>query len=358
MPLAGVITTHLQDHATRTGIGVYVGNVRRTDDVDWDRLVVTDSGSNAAGRVAMVLFQALTDMPELVDQQRIRVVDHDAGEKVIQGYVISRRPIVVPTYTETAVIASDNGSLLDDAFIAYESRPPESMKARIAYLWGYYATHDLSRSQSFVASIGGTLPAQELVSLTLRQAVEAVISQASSAADFYVDAVGRLHVFTSESNDAPFNVSDSAGVGEIEPENLHIDYDAGSYLNGVYVQGQNAAGSGYFYDHAAIARANGVVRTGVLQAPDCTTAAMARNLAQMYLGRVSSGKPRGSFETTGNDGWHAGQNLTVMSVDHGLTDEEFRIHRVTMTIAVPGDEQVRHYHVEFGGVSAGGSTTR
>lgn len=356
MPTAAVITTLLQTHETRTGIGVYVGNVRRTGDVKWDTFSVTDGGSNTVGQARMHFTTALVNLSELTDQQRIRIVDHDAGDDLFKGYVISRQARIIPGYSSVDIIASDIGALLDDAFIAYESRPIETMKARIAYLWGYYATQDLSRDQSFVASIGSSLSAATIVSLTLRQAIEATISQASSSADYYVDQVGRLHVFTSEVNNAPLNINaDAPGAGEFGPLELTFDYDSGSYKNQVYVQGENADGSGYFVDNSAVADVGGVVRTGTLSGDSIDSAAKARNLANMYLGRVSEAKPRGTFSVTSEDadGWRGGQSLTVTAADLGYTAKSFRIRRVTTTVLRPGSDPKFRYDVEIGGSKAG-----
>jgi hypothetical protein len=356
VPLAPVISTALTTPTTLTGIGIYVGGRSFTGDVKWDTLSITDGGTNARGQLVMTIMLPISGLAEVYDQAQVVVVDWDAGTDPFRGYVVSRRPFVAPNNLSwTEVTATDIGSLLDDAFIAYESRPAESMQARIGRLWGQYASNHLSRDMSKVASVGGTLAASKLVSLTLRQAIEATISQASSSADYYVDTLGKLHVFTSESNDAPYNIdADSPGAGEIAPLSLEIDYDSGSYANQVYVQGFNAAGSGYFLSGSAIAAANGLVRTAVIQAPDCDTAAMALNLATMYLGRVNSGKGRGRFTTKStNDGWRAGQNVLITSSDLGLTNSSFRIARVTTTILRPGSTPIRGYDVEFGGSAAG-----
>lgn len=355
MPSHAVIATLLQTHATRS-LEVYVAGRRITGDVRYDSLSITDGGTSSQGRASFHLADvAISSLSEVYDQAQVRIVDHAAGDDIFRGYIISRRPIKLPRYKGVEIIASDIGSLLDDAFVVSESRPAESLQARIGYLWGKFATHDLSRDMSKVGSFGGTLPAQLLAGLTLRQAIEATISQASSSGDYYVDMTGRLHVFTSEVNNAPYNIdADSPGAGEIAPQDLTLDYDSASYANAVYVQGVNAAGSGLFIDHAALANANGVLRTVPYQAPDCSTAAMARSMANMYLGRVSSARPRGTFSTASpKDGWRSGQNVTITSSDLGLTNQSYRIHRVTTTVLVGGATPTRRYEIEFGGSRAG-----
>ena len=144
-------------------------------------------------------------------------------------------------------------------------------------------------------------------------------------------------------------------LAEIAPHNLLIDYDASNLANRVYVQGGTPTGSGFFQDDDAISAANGLVRTVVVNVPECETAALARTLASLYLGRVSTAVPRGSFETASpDDGWRAGQNLTVTSADLGLSALALRISRVTTRILRPGLNLLRSYHVEIGGAGGGG----
>lgn len=565
--------------AESQGIAVLVGSLSAAEDVTqyvkWDTLVATDGGTGAKGTVNLRLERAISALTTLTDQSLLRLLDLSAHDEPIRAIVTSRRPFVLPGYTATEVIAEHVSALLDSTFIASEIRSAETAQTRITALWGGYAGSPLDLDDlSKVANIGTTLPEQNFAGVTLRQAIESTISQASTSADYYVDSLGKLHVFTSEINDAPANIDadaptpgyslavlaldpvaywrlgeasgtvavdemganngtyvnaptlgaaglltgdpntavtfdgttqyatvpdaaaldygdvftlavwarnsvavtgneclinkglgtgslyvtagnvltldkgatarlvastssfsvnaphflvatkagatvklyidgvDVTGVvtnatmidtatqlaigseqsansfngtldepaiwnraltaaeianlhaigtgeqvaagGEIAPERLDIDYDSGSYANRVYIQGANPAGSGYYSDTAAIT-AVGMTRTAVLQAPDCETAAMATALANMYLGRVSSSTPRGSFTITDTDGWRSGQNLTVTSADHGLVAEAFRIARVTTRVARPGTLPVRSYSVEFGGSRAGGS---
>lgn len=343
------------------GIAVLVGTLSAAEDVTpvlkWETLAATDGGNAAKGTVNLRLERAISALTTLTDQCLVRLIDLTEHDEAIRAIVTARLPVVLPGYTATDVVAEQVGALLDTTFIASEVRAAETMVARITALWGDYATTPLDLDDlTNVASIGSTLPAQNFVGVTLRQAIESTISQASSSADYYVDNLGKLHVFTSAAATAPYNIdADAPGVGEIAPHDLRIEYDSGSYANRVYIQGANPTGSGYYRDESAITAAGGMLRTAVLRAPDCTTAAMAQALANMYLGRVSSAVARGSFEATSpDDGWRTGQAITVTSSDHGLTAEAYRIHRVTTRLSKPGTDLRRRYTVEFGGSRAGG----
>lgn len=351
MPLAPVVSTSLTTPTTFTGLGVRVGGSLLTDSIYWPTFAIVDDGD--AGDIRFVLKNSgLADWPNVYDQALIEVInfdDNDAREWA--GHVQSRKPVTIPgPYDSVEVKGWGIGSLLDDIYIVFDNRPEETAKVRASFLWGKYAGSALSPDLSNIESFGGTLDPMKLVSLTMRQALEATIAQASSRGDLRVDPMGALHIFRDNpSNAAPFDINaDSPGAGEIAPQDLEIDYDGGEYANSVYVQGFNRAGSGRFFDHGAIAAANGLVRTATLQAPECRNRAQALNLATMYLGRTAANRPRGTFTTTGNDGWMSGQLLLVTSAAHGLDEEEFRIRRVTTTLARPGTDWVRQYRVEFG----------
>lgn len=327
----------------------------------WDTFVATDNGTSGRSLITMRIDEALSSLTSVQDQAMVRVVDHSLNTETHKAFIRARKPIGRPMYDAVELVADDIGGLIDDTFIALDVRPAETMQTRITYLWQTYADAALDDSLASVASIGSTLPEQEFVGVTLRQAIESTIAQASSSADYYIDSVGKLHVFTSEANSAPVNIDvDAPTGGEDASETLDLEYDSNSFCNRVYVQGGTPEGSGYFVSDAGITAANGVIRTHAIQAPDSTTQAMAQALADMYLGRVATGIPRGSFTITGVDGWRAGQNVLITDSAKSLSAQSFRIRRVTTRVARPGTSMVFKYEVEFGGSSdgnAGGQTT-
>lgn len=565
---------------------IYAGGRDISADTQWDTVSIEDAGANVRSTSSLRINGAISAYPEVYDQALLRVYDATSNADVFAGYIRSRRPAKTSkNHNAIDLIADDAGGLLDDAFIPFESRPVETMQARIGFLWGKYAGTHLSGDLSLVASIGGSLPTQTFAGVTLRQAIESTISQASASAEYYLDANTRLHIFTSESNAAPkdidadapttsyrttllatvpisywrlgeasgtvatdemganngtyvntptlgvagalpgdgdtaatmatasneyvtigttgfpmgaaartllcwvktttnarqaffgygaagafgtFNLEyipglglmlvgyaggdlasnnvtvidgnwhqvavtfdgttvrlyqdaveikngaralNTVGVGapsigrqsytdatywpmngsvdeaaiwgralspteiadlyavgttgahadgssdEVAPLDLSIDYDSNTYYNRVYIQGATPVGSGFYQNGAAIAAANGMVRTGVVNAPDCETAAMAAALAAMYLGRVDSASGRGKFSVTSDDadGWRAGMNVLITSADLDLSAQSFRISRVNTTVIRPGSAMKRRYAVEFGGSRASGN---
>lgn len=339
-------------------IGTPAASTDVTPDIQWDTFSATDNGTNGRSLISFRIEAALSGLTTVTDQAVVKVVNHALNRETHKAVIRSRKPIGRPGYDAVTIVADDLAGLLDDTFIALEIRPSETMVARITALWNAYAPTALNNDLTAVASIGGSLPAQTFTGVTLRQAVEATISLASSSADYYLEPDGRLHVFTSEVNNAPFDIDNDAPTGgERAAEELDIEYDSNSYGNRIYIQGGTPEGSGFFADVAAIAAVGGIVRTFSVQAPDCTTAAMAQTLADMHLGRAKTATPRGSFEITGETICRAGQNILITDAAKGLSAQSFRIRRVTTKVARPGalaTSLVFRQNVEFGGSSAGG----
>lgn len=336
-------------------VGTSAASAELSASIPLASMVATDNGTSGRSLISFRIRGALSSFPTVKDQAVVKIVDHARNTETHRAFIRSRRPIT-GIEPEVEIIADDIGGLLDDTFIDVEIRPAETMVARITALWFFYRPPYLDNSLSFVASIGGTLEAQTFAGVTLRQAIEATISQASASAKYHVDSLGRLHVYTSETNPAPYAVVfGTPGGGQIAPEDLSIDYDTNEYFNRVYIQGGTPEGSGYFFDAAAIAAVDGLIRTTVLQAPDCTTAAMAQALADMYLGRAGTAIARGSFTTSSpKDGWQSGQNVVVTEADIGLTAQSFPIRSVTTTFEATNTGLRRKYAIEFGGRQAGG----
>jgi len=352
MPLAPSLSMHMTSTAIAREISLYIGMKDVTDLADLGTVSIQDNAGNDRSTANLTLWSGLAALPEVYDQAQLRMHDNVLSTDVFRGFVRSRHPITgLEPLLE--VIADDIGGLLDDIWIDVEYRQPESMQARIAYFWGKYAGAHLSGDLSQVASIGGTLPSQRYETVTLRQVLEMILAQASSTAKYHVDSLGRPHVYTAESNAAPYNVvvGTPAG-GEIAPEDLDVDYDSNVYYNRALVK--YATGSVPVKDDAAIAAANGLVRTALLQAPEAVTAAQAEAVGNLYLARQKAGIARGSFSASSPyDGWRSGQLLNVTEPDIGLTAQQFQIRSVTQTFEADKTDYRRKYRVEFGGRTAG-----
>src|SRR3972149_4206460 len=250
--IPAVFGTHVAA-ATRP-LSVWVASRDVTALILADGFEIEDAGASQGG-LAATLNETLANLPELTDQAYVRVFDESQATEMFRGFLKSRKPTLVPAWTNTSLRATDHGELLDAYIPGPYSRPAGSDAARVGYFWGLFASPYLSGDLSSVAVVNATLPAQVFQGVTLPRVLDMIAAQASASAEWYLDQTGHLHYFSSETNAAPKNItSDTPAGDEVARLDLEIDYDTMTYANAVYVNGQNAPGSGWVYDHAEIAR--------------------------------------------------------------------------------------------------------
>jgi len=357
---ASVIATTVTTPTTRH-LSIFAADTDLTPYAFWPSLSLVEQASKAdpsgrRGDFGVTVNRTLAQLPELREQAPVLVIDHDAADgqqHLFRGFVKGHKPLSVPGsaaggFTTVSITATDHGEALNN-IIPYEFRPIESAAARIGYLWGRYANHWLSPDLTHVTINVASLPAQKFRRVTLYRALDMVAAQADPSAAWYLHQDSRLHFFTTETNAAPDNIdTDAPGAGEIAPHDLEIEYDSAPYVNTVWVEGATEDGSGYVYNHEAIAKAGGSIFSTLIQAPDCTTATMRDAIGNMYLGRVYTAAMRGSFSASSpDDGWRAGQTLTITSAAQSLSAQSTRTVRVAMRL-LSSDTTQRRYDVEFG----------
>jgi hypothetical protein len=319
------------------------------------------------------------------------------GETLFRGLVRTPTREVVTTEHGLDIAADDMAVLLDRCIITKRGleRPAgEGVKARIAWLFGEM-THDAGsvfggtrvaqplliagfNYTTHVAALSTNLPKQRFpANLTLRQALERILGAASDSANYYVEWPF-LHVFDDANPEsgrtAPYNVrvAHTLTSAQVAPEEMLVDWDTSRLINGYYIRGKNAAGSGFFTDQDLLAGPWSVnlfgPRFAYLDGPDSDTQAKAQRLARAALRDTRNPIPRISFTLTGeakavngSNRWKGGQLLYINSSEHGLagtgTDagpwagtiplQPFRVARVT-TELLSGDGE-RRVTIEAGG---------
>lgn len=292
-------------------------------------------------------------------------------------------------YGGVAVTAYDVGTLLDRLIIdaPFRRTNSESDADRIRYLvntFGQPLVKEGMTDWSKVQTLSASMPGQEFgATLTLRQAIERVLSASSDSANYYVDYAVRLHTFDwdhpESSNTAPYdiNASTSLGANEIPPEDLVVEWDSTNLINWYYVRAKNAASSGNFNESNSnlysLNNANSYdgtyskdifgTRKAYIDAPDADTASKAKKVARAALQDTRYPIPRVSFSVSADycaragQRWQAGQLVYITSPIHGLTGrttdylnyrlQPFRIVRVTTTY-LAGDG-TRRMDIECGG---------
>jgi len=307
-----------------------------------------DNGDDEPGDFSARLWDP-TNTLTILERAVVYVQENASNQQVFLGRVTKRAYEPTATGRWIDVAAKSISRMLDEVLVVREKRPIESDRARVLYLWGKYARWPLSGDPVFVTQTNASIAADDLINLTLRQALRQTAGLAGSTVRLAVDPLGKLHWFAgTESNPAPFNINValSPGGGNIAPDDLRVERDV-TIVNRVYVRGANAAGSGFYQDDVSVATYGPV--ENFLDAPTADTAAKAQSLARLYLGRVANPRTRATFNTEEpNDGWRAGQNVTVTDAQNDLSAASLRLARVTMRFTK--GTGTKRYAVELGSV--------
>lgn len=341
--------------------------------VPWESYRIEETGNHESASATFEITDKTLAHTALRGEWRVLVLD--AGEPLFRGFMRRVSTEVESIYGGIVVECDDVGSVLDTAIITTAGvtrKAGESDKARIQWLFGQgwaeaLAAEGLGADWSKVRTLQSSMPKQTFPPrLTLRQALERILGAASESSDYYVDMAARLHTFdddhTESDQPAPFEVKaqPTPGAGAIAPEDFDHSWDSEKRRSGLYIQGANAAGSGYVTD-----RSLGMVgpysadlfgrRDGYASAPDANTSSKRNTYAKAVFRDIRNPVPQGTFSVTAENvvngsgvTWHAGQLLYVTSAPHGLSGssadagpwagsdggialQPFRIMRVTTT---------------------------
>lgn len=320
---------HIMVGPPTSGLGIDI-----TSKVPLESISIEESGTSDESLCNFAIIDKSLLYTALRGEWRIAV--YHQGEVVFRGHISRPKAHIAAIYGEQAVTCRDVSALLDRQIIKSLNvrRKIESDKARIQWLFsllgGQLAAEGLSNwsnTQVLNAELGTQwFPPR----LTLRQAIERVLAAASDSANYYLDYTPSLHTYDRDNMEtgwvAPKNVNTTPGVGEIAPEDLRVDWDTDGIVNGYYVQGRNAAGSGFYTDKdldmpgpwSSTLFGN---RFAYIQAPDADTYFKGRRVAKAALVDTRNPVPRGSFSTfvgVSDTRFRGGQLLLVTSPIHGL----------------------------------------
>ena len=326
----------------------------------YDTVRIEDAGDAARGTLDAEVSGNLADYPEMYDQALVTVHDWHAGAPMFMGFLTMRSQRRGADGTRIVLQATHIGNLIDDIWIPIENRPAETIQQRYGYFWGKYHGLYLSPDMSNVILANVTLAKQQFVNHTLRQLIDHCAVQYSTSTVSFIDNVGRPNFGALVGNAegrapvltlaaAPYNINvDAPGAGEISPQDFEVTYDGSAYANTVRVNGATASGSMNVIDKAAVAAANGLVRWAVVDGASCKTQAQALTYANSWLAKSKAAAVRGSFRTTKDTGWQAGQSMTVTDAASGLAASVVYIARVNRRVLLGGAHPEIEYTIEFG----------
>ncbi|TAL41562.1 MAG: hypothetical protein EPN91_10305 [Salinibacterium sp.] len=340
--LAGTGAAGATVTATGYVVNIYVGGVLVSGKVDFRSLKFTESGNQQVGNCRLEIID-MTNSVSVTDKAFVSIAD--ATDQLFKGYVKSRTPRVAAVGRIIEIEADGIEVKLDTSLVISNRRPPsgstpvESDAARLAYLLGTYGSQGLfngsfgSTDVSKIQTLQASMPTQKFRKLTLRQAIEQVLGEASQTANYYIDNLGRLHTFDAthpEGDAAPYVIRvGDPGAGEISPEEPDFGYDAQALKNGYWVNAKVAIASHWVPDQTSIDQYG--LWAGYVDAPDADTYAKAEAVGQAALKDTAQPLVNGSFKVSspydknGSLRWKVGQMVTIYSTQHGINGGQSRI---------------------------------
>ena len=274
-----------------------------------------------------------------------KIITTHGSTTTFRGFVETSRNEIRGIYGGRIVDCVDLSSLLDRLIVNRYSAsgPPlrrtngESDKARIQWLvdqFGQPLVAEGLNDWSKTRVLNSNMPDQSFKpGLTLRQAIERVLSAASDSANYYIDHRPRLHTFDEDNpeNDfAPYsiNVAATPGSGAVAPERLEATWDTSALINGYWVNARTKAASGFYTDQDLLSGPWSVnlfgPRYDSIDAPDADTDAKAQRVAKAALRDTRNPMLdltmtlAGTSVLSGTHAWSGGERFYITSAVHGL----------------------------------------
>lgn len=246
----------------------------------------------------------------------------------------------------------DTTSLLNDDIVIgpYGARAvAETDKQRLAWLLGQWGTKGITVGAN-VQVLVASMPADDYTGKTLAEAVTMVL--AVSGANYYVDTSLALHTFLTETNVAPFGLSDAPdGVTTFGYRDFELPDETTALKNGVWVNGGPGTSPTLYTDTASIAALAAITggngqRFATIKDTSLTTQAAMDAAGAAFLLTNSSAVKKGSLVTF-TAGLTAGMTVAITNADHGIAAVTYRISEITTT----WPNNLATYKVSFGNIA-------
>lgn len=397
MPLAAVIATQLHGPAGAI-YGLWIDNLNVRPFVPIDSVTITEAGPGGVSSMSFVIEDPTGVIPIPTAGAVIRLQEFTFDTPAFLGYVSDYNVQVMGIGRTITVEAVGVEIVLDWTAvpITYLARTPITppypavdgvngatdlnpgrLSENIWYLANVIGPISDIRLNLFAPLNNGTTPVDgdaslpvgtlfksglfpEIASLghpvgpgSLRQALEDAIK-----ASFYgsfgstnvpdavltVDFYRRLRVFFRDAAPDDYTNLTVSTAGPIRAENIQYEVHPGDVVRTVYVNGGNAAGSGYVTDGSGI-----FGRQAVIDSPTSTTAGRRDQIGAQYLASQAT-LVRGTFMLTD---WtptaatiHPASTVTITDLQVGLTAQTYPIAEITKGFT--GTRQ--NWTISFGGV--------
>jgi hypothetical protein len=327
---------------------LWVGGLDITGLTDLSSYVVVESGCRQPGQLNCTVLDSTISLG-LAPKALTQLWDNNDGRFVFTGYLNPAQLDTLGNGRSFQLTCDDLGEILDLSLVPSESRPAETLYARMVYLLSTYGPL-MPQIWTYIVNPGPSLPACLLENTTLRGAIEMTCSLAGTGWYYWSDGAGLLHVTNSTADTAPFALDTRTPAGgEVNPEEpFTITRDSKSLVNAYYMRGANAAGSGWVTNSGSITAYGR--REAYYDAPNATTWAMAQAVGNALLDTNAWPSLQGQVHITGANGWKPGQILDIRYAAHFdiWTDTYFRINLVTRYYFAGGNTKA--YDIQFGGL--------
>lgn len=313
--------------------------VNRTSIALLEGLSITSVGGAAAG-TATVPFRDAAGTATILPECGLRVTD--GAVVMFRGKIKKRGKVDVPTSPRSkwyTVTAQDATTLLTDDICdtgAVRS-VAESDAARIVWIVSTFGTKGVTAALTggggYVQSLTGTqMPEQDYTGLNVYEAIGEVLKL--SGGYIYVDTSLALHHFATESNPAPFNLSDSPnGSTTFGYQGFDFPDDSLELTNAVYVIGSGDVGE--WVPNPATWPTASQTAYGRKESAfkDATLADTAARQAAGNAILARFDQPRGPIKCkVFRPGLRAGMVIQITNATWGLSAVAYRIEQVEATV--------------------------
>jgi len=288
--------------------------------------------SRAYGDTSTLIFEVDDRGASHTIDPEDEIVATDGGTRIFAGFVRrrTRKDSGVSSFRRYRIECQDYTTLLADDVVddpGAQRTNGESDSARIAWLFSTFGSKGITVG-GFVKTLRAVMPDQDFYGLNLHQCLT-LIARATGGS-FHVDfLVGRnLHYFDSETNAAPFGLSDAPTPATTYGYySLELPDDSLDYRNAVYVIGNGVA---QWYSDAG-SLASYPRREAKVEAPEIDVVGDLDPIGEGFLATYAYPRVTGSLRTR-QPGLFPGMYVPVTHSGWSLAAQNFRIASIDATI--------------------------
>lgn len=293
-----------------------------TDYVDVDSLQLAD---RAYANTSRLSFTVRDEASAITIANEHEILLEEDGVKAFAGLVrvLEKTDTGVSGQRIYAVECQDYTTLMSEDFAVPSGARTtvETDKARIAWLFTTFGGKGINAGTASVVQLKATMPDQDFTGKSLHECMTMIA--AVTGGSFYVDYNKVLHYFNTETNAAPFGLSDNPnGSTTFGYEDFRETSDSVDQINAVYVIGKGVSGWRPASPPALATR-----RATVIVDDQITTAQQIIDRGDALLATYSVLRKPSSL-VTHKPGLRAGMYVQVTHSGWGISAVSYRVQSV------------------------------